>query len=146
MLKRSKVLQGLYEESVRGQNIKVYPMEWYSSSGIEDLSLPKHEEIFDRRPSPDSWSSCSKMVGNFNCSPEELTVLDVEELLFCGTAFCSEVEHLNAPSFSQGSSHASCQQNAYPCEHSDFQLNDFAVIDEADDIFLYNPFTIQRCQ
>ncbi|KAL2234349.1 UNVERIFIED_CONTAM: Protein LNK1 [Sesamum indicum] len=113
-------------------------MEWYSSSGIEDLSLPKHEEIFDRRPSPDSWSSCSKMVGNFNCSPEELTVLDVEELLFCGTAFCSEVEHLNAPSFSQGSSHASCQQNAYPCEHSDFQLNDFAVIDEADDIFLYN--------
>ncbi|XP_020551247.1 protein LNK4-like isoform X1 [Sesamum indicum] len=115
-------------------------MEWYSSSGIEDLSLPKHEEIFDRRPSPDSWSSCSKMVGNFNCSPEELTVLDVEELLFCGTAFCSEVEHLNAPSFSQGSSHASCQQNAYPCEHSDFQLNDFAVIDEADDIFFHSLF------
>ncbi|KAL0464245.1 UNVERIFIED_CONTAM: hypothetical protein Slati_0312100 [Sesamum latifolium] len=113
-------------------------MEWYSSSGIEDLSVAKHEEIFDRLPSPVSWSSWSKMVGNFNCSPEELTVLDVEELLFSGTAFSSEVEHLNAASACQGFSHASHQQNAYPCEHSDFQLNDFAVIDDADDIFLYN--------
>ncbi|KAL0425415.1 UNVERIFIED_CONTAM: hypothetical protein Sradi_1076300 [Sesamum radiatum] len=113
-------------------------MEWYSSSGIEDLSVPTHEEIFDRLPSPVSRSSWNSMVGNFNCSPEELTVLDVEELLFSGTAFSSEVEHHNAPSVCQGFSHASHQQNAYPCEHSDFQLNDFAVIDEADDIFLYN--------
>ncbi|KAL0380067.1 UNVERIFIED_CONTAM: hypothetical protein Sangu_0071000 [Sesamum angustifolium] len=120
--------------------MKVYPMAWYSSSGVEDLSVPTHEEIFDRLPSPVSRSSWNSMVGNFNCSPEELTVLDVEELLFSGTAFSSEVEHHNAPSFCQGFSHASHQQNAYPCEHSDFQLNDFAVIDEADDIFFHALF------
>ncbi|KAK4414278.1 hypothetical protein Salat_2840800 [Sesamum alatum] len=118
----------------------VYPMEWYSSSGIEDLSVPKHEEFFDTLPSSDSWSSWSKMVGSFNCSPEELTVLDVDELLFSGTAFSSEDEQLNAPSVCQGFSHASLQQNAYPCEHSDFQLNDFAAIDEADDIFFRSLF------
>ncbi|KAK4410883.1 hypothetical protein Sango_0161300 [Sesamum angolense] len=115
-------------------------MEWYSSSGVEDLSVPTHEEIFDRLPSPVSRSSWNSMVGNFNCSPEELTVLDVEELLFSGTAFSSEVEHHNAPSVCQGFSHASHQQKAYPCEHSDFQLNDFAVIDEADDIFFHALF------
>ncbi|KAI3445197.1 hypothetical protein Pfo_001862 [Paulownia fortunei] len=114
-------------------------MEWYFGSDIEDLAVPKDEVIFDRLPSPDSWSSWGKIVGNFN-SPKKLTVLGVEEFLLSETMFSSEVEQRSAPSVCQGYRHAFCQQSAYPREHSDVELNDLSIIDEADDIFFRSLF------
>ncbi|PIN14069.1 hypothetical protein CDL12_13306 [Handroanthus impetiginosus] len=107
-------------------------MEWYYGINIEDLAVPSDEEIFDGFPSHDSWSSWGK-IGNFN-SPEKLTVFGVEDLLFTENTFSSEVEQCCSPSVSQ------CSRHANSHGHSDFQLNDLPIIDEADDIFLRSIF------
>lgn len=107
-------------------------MEWYSGSNMEDLAVPRDEEMFDDLPSPDSWSSWGKIVGNFN-SPKKLNVLGVEEFLLNDTLFSSDVDRVSAQSSRQGFR----PKRAYHHEHSDAQLNDLSIIDEADDIFLY---------
>ncbi|KAE8713844.1 putative orf protein [Hibiscus syriacus] len=42
-------------------------MDWYHCNGMEDLVVPKHQEVDDNLPSPDSWSKWDfTSPGNFN--------------------------------------------------------------------------------
>ncbi|KAK6163094.1 hypothetical protein DH2020_002935 [Rehmannia glutinosa] len=109
-------------------------MEWYSGSAVEDLAVPNNEEIYDRLPSPDSWSSWGKIMN----SSKKLNMLGMEECPLRETMFSSgDVEQRDC----QRSRHASRLQNAYPNKHSDIQLNDDrSIVDAADDIFFCSLF------
>ncbi|KAK6119190.1 hypothetical protein DH2020_047064 [Rehmannia glutinosa] len=60
-------------------------MEWYSGSAVEDLAVPNNEEIYDRLPSPDSWSSWGKIMN----SSKKLNMLGMEECPLRETMFSS---------------------------------------------------------
>ncbi|KAL8061836.1 hypothetical protein ABFX02_02G109500 [Erythranthe guttata] len=112
------------------------PMEWYFANNMENLTVPKDEEMMDRLPSPDSWSSWGKVVGNFN-SPKKLTVLGVEDFLLNDNNDDDVnddddvVEQLSTPRSRR-------QQNRH--QDSDSQLNNLSKIDDADDIFFRSIF------
>ncbi|XP_051123422.1 protein LNK3 [Andrographis paniculata] len=115
-------------------------MEWHFGNNFGDFAVPKDEEIFNWFPSPNSWLTRGKKVGNFDY-PENLTVSEIEEFLHAGSAFSREVEQLTAPNVDQDSRHAFLEWNASPHEHSDPQLSDIALInEEADDIFFRSLF------
>ncbi|CAI9770454.1 unnamed protein product [Fraxinus pennsylvanica] len=60
----------------------------------------------------------------------------MKENLLSGTTFSREVDRLCSSSVCIGLPDDFCQRSAYPREQLDFQLNDFARFDEADDTFL----------
>lgn len=110
-------------------------MEWYFGNNTEDLAVPEDKEIYDRLPSPNSWSSWGNMI-NFN-STEKLNVLGMEELLSSGTMFPGVVEKRSRSNICQGSRRTFRQRSACPQEYSDDELNNLPMINQADDIFLY---------
>ncbi|KAL3829824.1 hypothetical protein ACJIZ3_018626 [Penstemon smallii] len=111
-------------------------MDWYFGNAIEDLTVPKDEEMFDGLSSTESWSPWGKIVGNFNSSKKS-TSAGAEELQYSGTTFCSEVEQLSAPNVCQGARRVP-RESAYPHGKSDLQVDDYSRFDEADDIFLHS--------
>ncbi|KAL8529250.1 hypothetical protein ACS0TY_006611 [Phlomoides rotata] len=116
-------------------------MEWYFENDIEDLAVPEDKEIYDRLPSPNSWSSWGNRIGNLN-STEKHNVLGVEELLLSGTMYSGIVEKRSPSNIFQGSRRTFRQRGACPHEYLDDGLNDLPMIDAADDIFFDSIFKV----
>ncbi|KAJ6934476.1 protein LNK3 isoform X1 [Populus alba x Populus x berolinensis] len=121
-------------------------MEWYSEDCIDDFEVPKDQEVYDRLPSPESWSKwCTDASESHEFSNQSLPMdskLTEEELKFNGEILSNEVESFyNGEDQSSGSrtgrgfSEDSFPQNALSCDQSDYQLDDLAGIDQLDEIF-----------
>ncbi|CAA3000287.1 protein LNK4 isoform X1 [Olea europaea var. sylvestris] len=111
-------------------------MDWYFGSDIEDLVVPNNKEMSDMIPSPYSLSPWENATfGSFN-SPKKCRIAGTEELPLSGTTFSSEVDQLCSTRVCIGLQDDFYQWSTSPREQLDFQLNDVARFDEADDIFV----------
>ncbi|KAL3599596.1 hypothetical protein D5086_007514 [Populus alba] len=123
-------------------------MEWYSEDCIDDFEVPKDQEVYDRLPSPESWSKwCTDASESHEFSNQSLPMdskLTEEELKFNDEILSNEVESFyngedqsSGSRTSRGFSEDSFPQNALSCDQSDYQLDDLAGIEQLDEIFLY---------
>ncbi|KAI5595997.1 hypothetical protein POPTR_003G193800v4 [Populus trichocarpa] len=121
-------------------------MEWYSDDCIDDFEVPKDQEVYDRLPSPESWSKwCTDASESHEFSNQSLPMdskLTEEELKFNGEILNNEVESFyngedqsSGSRTSRGFSEDSFPQNALSCDQSDYQLDDLAGIEQLDEIF-----------
>ncbi|KAH8512585.1 hypothetical protein H0E87_006025 [Populus deltoides] len=121
-------------------------MEWYSEDCIDDFEVPKDQEVYDRLPSPESWSKwCTDASESHEFSNQSLPMdskLTEEELKFNGEILSNEVESFyngedqsSGSRTSRGFSEDSFPQNALSCDQSDYQLDDLAGIEQLDEIF-----------
>ncbi|CAK7336470.1 unnamed protein product [Dovyalis caffra] len=118
-------------------------MEWYSGSGIDDFVVPKDQELYDRLPSPESWSKWCTSASE----SQEFSKMDSKmtegDLKFNGEILRNEVESFyNGKNQSRGSctsgglSEESLPQTALSRDQPDYQLDDLAEIEQLDEIFL----------
>ncbi|XP_011020440.1 PREDICTED: uncharacterized protein LOC105122828 [Populus euphratica] len=121
-------------------------MEWYSEDCVDDFEVPKDQEVYDRLPSPESWSKwCTDASESHEFSNQSLPMdskLTDEELKFNGEILSNEVESFyngedqsSGSRTSRGFSEDSFPQNALSCDQSDYQLDDLAGIEQLDEIF-----------
>nr|TKS08848.1 uncharacterized protein D5086_0000101470 [Populus alba] len=121
-------------------------MEWYSEDCIDDFEVPKDQEVYDRLPSPESWSKwCTDASESHEFSNQSLPMdskLTEEELKFNDEILSNEVESFyngedqsSGSRTSRGFSEDSFPQNALSCDQSDYQLDDLAGIEQLDEIF-----------
>ncbi|KAI5600510.1 hypothetical protein BDE02_01G029400 [Populus trichocarpa] len=122
-------------------------MEWYSGSGIDDFVVPEDREVYDRLPSPESWSKwCADASESHEFSNKRFLMdskLTGEELKFNGEILSKEVESFyNGKDQSSGSSisgrlsEESLPQTALSCDQPDYQLDDLSEIEQLDEFFL----------
>ncbi|KAL9407143.1 hypothetical protein Peur_004115 [Populus x canadensis] len=122
-------------------------MEWYSGSGIDDFVVPEDREVYDRLPSPESWSKwCADASESHEFSNKRFLMdskLTGEELKFNGEILSKEVEiFYNGKDQSSGSSisgrlsEESLPQTALSCDQPDYQLDDLSEIEQLDEFFL----------
>ncbi|XP_021299945.1 protein LNK3-like isoform X2 [Herrania umbratica] len=123
-------------------------MDWYFGNGIEDLVVPKDQELADRLPSPESWSKWEYSAPrNFESSNKRFVVdenLTCEELKFNGR-FCNGTEFETSadakdpssfPSVCGGLLEESFNQAPLSYPQPDYELDDFSRFQQMDDIFL----------
>ncbi|OMO51326.1 hypothetical protein CCACVL1_29852 [Corchorus capsularis] len=123
-------------------------MDWYYCNGIEDLVVPKDQELADRLPSPDSWSKWGfaapeSFESSNKCFIEDAS-LSHEELKLngklCNGADFEKLADAKGPSSNSsvcgGLSEVSLNQASISHSQPDFQLDDFSRFQQLDDIFL----------
>ncbi|XP_062174279.1 protein LNK3 isoform X1 [Alnus glutinosa] len=123
-------------------------MDWYFGSGIDDLVVPKYQELSDRLPSPDSWSKWGIREPESFRSPNKCFIMDAnlaqQQLNHYGKSMRNEVEldafhdkdHSCSSSICEGFSEESFQQRALSRGWPACQLNDLAGFEQMNDIFL----------
>ncbi|KAJ9190534.1 hypothetical protein P3X46_001722 [Hevea brasiliensis] len=128
-------------------------MDWYFGSIIEDLVVPKDEEISDRFPSPENWSKWgineSETFGFPNKGFVIYSKLNQEELNFnCEILSNNEVEMESSAHDDKDQSSSSIgggisseesihHQTALSCDQQlDYQLDGLAGFQQMDDLFL----------
>lgn len=112
-------------------------MDWYFGSGIDDLVVPKEQDLSDRFPSPESWvrwgMSTPGNMGSLNKCSVMNTDSAQEELDLSGRGLYNEAEmdsSVNAKSQSSsssacgGSSDESLNVTPPSHHHQDYQLDD----------------------
>lgn len=121
-------------------------MDWYFGSGINELVVPKYQELSDRLPSPDSWSKWG--IGAFR-SPNKCFVMDSnlkeQELDLDANSLCNEVEldafhdkdQSSGSSICEGLSEKYFQRRSPSDDRPDSKLDDLAGFEQMNDIFLY---------
>ncbi|KAE8721572.1 hypothetical protein F3Y22_tig00015498pilonHSYRG00067 [Hibiscus syriacus] len=118
-------------------------MDWYQCKGMEDLVVPKHQEVDDNLPSPESWSKWDfTSPGKFN--DERFAV--AENLTFVKPKFngrlCHGVEFESTADVNDPSTcwsiygGLSLNQGRVSQHQTDHQLDDFGRSEQLDDIFL----------
>lgn len=125
-------------------------MDWYYGSGINDILVPKDEDVWDRLPSPDSWSKWGISAPGCVNSPERFSVMGTNprevEFNFNDESFNNEIElESSLHEKDQSSSSSVCgglleqsfQQTALSCDQPNYQLQDLSRFEHMDDIFLY---------
>lgn len=130
-------------------NLRSYLMDWYFGSGIDDLVVPKYQELSDRLPSPDSWSKWGINESESFRSPNKCYIMDAklaqQQLNRYGKSMCNEVEldafhdkdHSCSSSICEGFSEESLHQRALSRDWPDCQLNGLAGFEQMNDIYLY---------
>ncbi|KAG6628373.1 protein LNK3 [Carya illinoinensis] len=120
-------------------------MDWYFGSGINELVVPKYQELSDRLPSPDSWSKWG--IGAFR-SPNKCFVMDSnlkeQELDLDANSLCNEVEldafhdkdQSSGSSICEGLSEKYFQRRSPSDDRPDSKLDDLAGFEQMNDIFL----------
>ncbi|OMP08252.1 hypothetical protein COLO4_06637 [Corchorus olitorius] len=129
-------------------------MDWYYCNGIEDLVVPKDQELADRLPSPDSWSKWGfaapeSFESSNKCFIEDAS-LSHEELKLngksCNGADFEKLADAKGPSSNSsvcgGLSEVSLNQASISHSQPDYPLDDFSRFQQLDDIFLYKPAVI----
>uniref|UniRef100_A0A6N2MI46 Protein LNK3 n=1 Tax=Salix viminalis TaxID=40686 RepID=A0A6N2MI46_SALVM len=122
-------------------------MEWYSGSGIDDFVVPEDQEVYDRLPSPKSWSKWCRDASESHEFSNNRFLMDSksteEEVKFNGEIMSNEVGSLyNGKDQSSGSSisgrlsEKSLPQTALSCDQLDYQLDDLSEIEQLDEFFL----------
>ena len=123
-------------------------MEWYSGSGIDDFVVPEDQEVYDRLPSPKSWSKWCRDASESHEFSNNHFLMDSksteEEVKFNGEILSNEVgsfyngkDQSNGSSISGRLSEKSLPQTALSCDQLDYQLDDLSEIEQLDDFFLY---------
>jgi hypothetical protein len=125
-------------------------MDWYFGSGIDELVVPKDQELSDRLPSPDSWSKWGTSASESFRSPYKCFVMDgnftQQELNLNGESLCNGVElDTSMRDKDQSSGSSVCEGLSEECFHwrtlsrdrPDCHLNDLAGFEQMNDIFLY---------
>lgn len=124
-------------------------MDWYFGSGIDELVVPKYQEVSDRLPSPDSWSKWGISESESFRSPNKCFFMDAnlaqQQLNHNGKRMCNEIElddfhdkdHSCSSSICEGLSEESFHQRALSRDRPDCQLNDLAGFKKMNDIFMY---------
>ncbi|KAJ6392930.1 hypothetical protein OIU77_022414, partial [Salix suchowensis] len=73
-------------------------MEWYSGSGIDDFVVPEDQEVYDRLPSPKSWSKWCRDASESHEFSNDRFLMDSksteEEVKFNGEILSNEVGSL----------------------------------------------------
>jgi hypothetical protein len=130
-------------------NLRSYLMDWYFGSGIDELVVPKYQELSDRLPSPDSWSKWGISESESFRSSNKRFFMDAnlaqQQLNHNGKRTHNEVEydafhdkeHSCGSSICEGFSEESFHQRAVSRDRPDCQLNDLAGFEQMNDIFLY---------
>ncbi|KAF9688808.1 hypothetical protein SADUNF_Sadunf01G0026600 [Salix dunnii] len=122
-------------------------MEWYSGSGIDDFVVPEDQEVYDRLPSPKSWSKWCRDASESHEFSNNRFLMDSksteEEVKFNGEILSNEVgSFYNGKDQSSGSSisgrlsEKSLPQTALSCDQPDYQLDDLSEIEQLDEFFL----------
>ncbi|KAK9267003.1 hypothetical protein L1049_021397 [Liquidambar formosana] len=122
-------------------------MEWYFGGGMDELVVPKGQEMSDRLPSPDSWLQWGMSASESYGTPNKYFVAGTkpvrEEFNFNGKSFCGEVgveirggEQSSGSSVCSGSLDPLFHRTTFVRDQPDYQLDDLAEIDQTDDIFL----------
>ncbi|KAE8038440.1 hypothetical protein FH972_010951 [Carpinus fangiana] len=122
-------------------------MDWYFGSGIDELVVPKYQELSDRLPSPDSWSKWGISESESFRSTNKRFFMDAnlaQQLNHNGKRMHNEVEydafhdkeHSCGSSTCEGFSEESFHQRAVSRDRPDCQLNDLAGFEQMNDIFL----------
>ncbi|KAK2634340.1 hypothetical protein Ddye_029132 [Dipteronia dyeriana] len=114
-------------------------MDWYYENGVDDLVVPRDQELSsDGFPSsPEFWSkwgTCDSEPSN-KCFDMDNMIEEEFEM----NGLCSEEMDKDQCSGSVvcgGSSEDSLRRSAISCDHQDYQLDNFAGIEQLDDIFL----------
>ncbi|KAK8552692.1 hypothetical protein V6N13_121075 [Hibiscus sabdariffa] len=119
----------------KSNSLQVNHMAWYQCNGMEDLVVPKHQEVDDNLPSPESWSKWDfTSPGNFN---DECFAVDKPK--FNGR-LCHDVgleSDFNDPSTCSSIYGGLSSNQARVSQHqTDHQLADFGRFEQLDDIFL----------
>ncbi|KAK4253175.1 hypothetical protein QN277_010774 [Acacia crassicarpa] len=120
-------------------------MDWYCGSGINDVLVPTHEDVWDRLPSPDTWSNWGMNASEGFNSPKKFSTMDTSsrevEFNFNDESFNNEIElessllekaQSSSSSVCGGLPEQSIQQTALSCD----QLQDVSRFEHMDDIFL----------
>ncbi|KAK9024012.1 hypothetical protein V6N11_004194 [Hibiscus sabdariffa] len=125
----------------RTNSLQVNHMAWYHCNGMEDLVVPKHQEVDDNLPSPESWSKWDfTSPGNFN---DECFAVDAnstrDKPKFNGR-LCHDFgfeSDFNDPSTCSSIYGGLSSNQARVSQHqTDHQLADFGRFEQLDDIFL----------
>ncbi|XWS74589.1 hypothetical protein CRYUN_Cryun01aG0011400 [Craigia yunnanensis] len=123
-------------------------MDCYFDNDMEDLVVPQDQELTDRLPSPESWSTWGLTVlGNFDSSNKCFVVdanLTHDKLKFNGKLFndaefesSADVKDPSSCSSTCGGlSQESLTQAPLSQPQPDYHLDDFARSEQMDDIFL----------
>ncbi|KAF7836222.1 protein LNK3-like isoform X1 [Senna tora] len=124
-------------------------MDWYYGSGISDHLVPRDEDVWDRLPSPDSWSKWGISAPEGFNLPKRFSIMDTNprevEFNFDDESFNNEIElESSLHEKDQSSSSSVCgglleqsfQQAALSCDQPNYQLQDLSRFEHMDDIFL----------
>lgn len=120
-------------------------MEWYPRSGMDDLVVPKDQDLLDRLPlSPEIWFSPESSLSPIKFSNADMNKTE-EEFDFNG--FYNEVEvdisvqdkdHDSGSSVCGGLLEESLQRTSLPYSQPDYELDPLTGIEQLDDIYLYS--------
>ncbi|KAJ0045650.1 hypothetical protein Pint_05617 [Pistacia integerrima] len=125
-------------------------MEWYPGTAMDDLVVPKDQDLSDTLPSsPEIWSKWGTYSPESSLSPNNFfnNDMNVTEEEFNFNGFCNEVEmdvsvqdkdHYSGSSVCGGSLEESLQRTSLSCSRPDYELDPLAGIEQLDDIFLYS--------
>ncbi|XP_044462703.1 protein LNK3-like isoform X2 [Mangifera indica] len=118
-------------------------MEWYPRSGMDDLVVPKDQDLLDRLPlSPEIWFSPESSLSPIKFSNADMNKTE-EEFDFNG--FYNEVEvdisvqdkdHYSGSSVCGGLLEESLQRTSLPYSQPDYELDPLTGIEQLDDIYL----------
>ncbi|KAH7548451.1 hypothetical protein ACOSP7_031997 [Xanthoceras sorbifolium] len=124
-------------------------MDWHFGNGVDDLVVPRDQELSDGFPSsPEFWSKWGTCDSeNFVSQSKCFDMDDMMEEEFKFNGLCSEDMETGVQDKDQcsgsvvcggsgGSSEDSLQRTAVSCNHQDYPLDHFAGIEQLDDIFL----------
>ncbi|GKV39657.1 hypothetical protein SLEP1_g47396 [Rubroshorea leprosula] len=127
-------------------------MDWCFGSCIDDLVVPKDQELSDRFPTPESWPKWEiNAPGNME-SQNECFILNTnfaqEYLVLSGKSLYNEVEMESSVSAKDESCSSVCggssqeSLNQAPISHRqlDYQLDELSRFQQMDDIFLYKHY------
>ncbi|KAB2083871.1 hypothetical protein ERO13_A05G283500v2 [Gossypium hirsutum] len=112
-------------------------MDWYLCNGMEDLVVPRNQELEDNIPSPESWSKWEfSPPENFNdeCFGVD-TNLSGGKPKFSGK-LCPDVADVKDPSTCSSVYGGFLNQGHISQQQTDYQLHDFGRFEQLDDIFL----------
>ncbi|KAB2031361.1 hypothetical protein ES319_D05G299900v1 [Gossypium barbadense] len=112
-------------------------MDWYLCNGMEDLVVPRNQELEDNIPSPESWSKWEfSPPANFNdeCFGVD-TNLSGDKPKFSGK-LCHDVADVKDPSICSSVYGGFLNQGHIFQQQTDYQLHDFGRFEQLDDIFL----------
>jgi hypothetical protein len=113
-------------------------MDWYYENGVDDLVVPRDQDLSsDGFPSsPEFWSkwgTCDSEPSNKCFDMDNM----IEEEFEMNDLCSEEMDKDSGSVVCGGSSEDSLRRSAISCDHQDYQLDNFAGIEQLDDIFLY---------
>lgn len=126
-------------------------MEWYLGAGVDDFMVPKDQELFDRLPSPESWSrwgistleESEYSYRRFQIDPkwEDLELSRNDRISYNEVemeCLASMEDQPSVSSINEQLSDESLLRSFMACDQAGSQLDGLAGIRQMDEYFLYS--------